>query len=536
MKTRFLRLRMSHGLSAFDASFQAIRLIALILVICQSSIQAQEGFVQTRAKPYIFGARHCTGCHDQPSKKTDHCQMTEWLTWNKMDKHRIAFDWFDDDKKTTPAGLRAQRIADNLGIASLHQAKQCLGCHSMNVPENTPTAYFENPLQRAREGVTCVACHGGSKEWVIEHVAAADPDWKNTRGPDRWQKYGLTHLKNPVNQARLCISCHVGDTDDQLGRRISHEMYAAGHPPLQGLEVASFIAEMPRHWLSSNETQDPLELKKTPTASAVELLAASGLILLRTELALIGDSMDPHKTSGINRDPEFSVFDCSACHHNIASPKSRWRQTRQSAGAPGRPRLPQWPRRLVRLSLILAAPDDWKATENQIHELIQKVDLELTKSPYGSDSKNQENAIRQAIALLDRIIQKLHDQWNQTGKMISGEFPKSFELFLDSLLTELPLDPFDFDSARQIAWALRISLFSLDKSRSDKVMTQMNEIDNLLGLSLRASQSDQNSPMIKTGEQISVTELLADRLRIANAYQPDKFRSLLEQIVKQIRE
>ena len=64
----------------------------------------------------------------------------------------------------------------------------------------------------------------------------------------------------------------------------------------------------------------------------------------------------------------------------------------------------------------------------------------------------------------------------------------------------------------------------------------MNEIDNLLGLSLRASQSDQNSPMIKTGEQISVTELLADRLRIANAYQPDKFRSLLEQIVKQIRE
>ena len=106
--------------------------------------------------------------------------MTEWLTWNNLDKHRIAFDWFDDDKKKTPSGIRAETIAENLGITNLQQARQCLGCHSLPVESNIPTSYFDHEMQRAREGVTCVACHGGSKEWVIEHVAPIMEKYKRS--------------------------------------------------------------------------------------------------------------------------------------------------------------------------------------------------------------------------------------------------------------------------------------------------------------------------------------------------------------------
>ncbi|MFM7593491.1 MAG: multiheme c-type cytochrome, partial [Isosphaeraceae bacterium] len=174
-------------------------LIALYVCI-SASVHAQDK--PTSATAFVFGAKHCTGCHDQPAKKTDNCRMTEWMTWNHLDRHRIAFDWFDKAGKASAAGKRAHAMAENLGIKNLATARECIGCHAFPVASGTPTAYYENPLERAKEGVTCVACHGGSKQWVVEHVAAADPAWKDLSGNDRWLKMGMVDLKNPVTQAR----------------------------------------------------------------------------------------------------------------------------------------------------------------------------------------------------------------------------------------------------------------------------------------------------------------------------------------------
>src|SRR5207248_334113 len=37
------------------------------------------------------------------------------------------------------------------------------------------------------------------------------------------------------------------------GKIVTHEMYAAGHPPLPGIEIATFGDALPRHWETLTE-------------------------------------------------------------------------------------------------------------------------------------------------------------------------------------------------------------------------------------------------------------------------------------------
>ncbi len=66
-------------------------------------------------------------------------------------------------------------------------------------------------------------------------------------------------------QAQLCLDCHVGNIEK--GMFVTHDMYAAGHPPLPAVELRTLIEEMPRHW------QSPKDLlaegfHKTPSGQA----------------------------------------------------------------------------------------------------------------------------------------------------------------------------------------------------------------------------------------------------------------------------
>ena len=45
-------------------------------------------------------------------------------------------------------------------------------------------------------------------------------------------------MRNPARRAERCTSCHVGSESE--GRFVTHEMYAAGHPPLPPVEVMAF--------------------------------------------------------------------------------------------------------------------------------------------------------------------------------------------------------------------------------------------------------------------------------------------------------
>jgi hypothetical protein len=253
-------------------------------------------------------------------------------------------------------------------------------------------------------------------------------------------------------------------------------------------------------------------------------------------MALIRDDIIKHRnTNQIQHgSPELSLFDCAACHHDITRSKSKWRQSQRIAGAPGRPRLPQWPRTLVRFSLILADPLNWKTPENQINALLLHVDQELSKSPYGIESKDISKNLQEAIEQLDRVLALLDDRWNKTGRLTNETPLQSLGIFLDSLLDHKPIAPFDYDTARQIGWAVRTSISNGNKPIAPNMLSNLEELDQLLGLSLRPNHSPTDPPPIKA-EQITVSELLKDRLKLANAYEPAQFRKVLEQIRNTIR-
>ncbi len=64
-------------------------------------------------------------------------------------------------------------------------------------------------------------------------------------------EYGYYDIRSPVSRTRMCLSCHVGNVRE--GRVVTHEMFAAGHPPLPGFDVETFsqpgtatLAKLPR--------------------------------------------------------------------------------------------------------------------------------------------------------------------------------------------------------------------------------------------------------------------------------------------------
>src|SRR5262249_59421636 len=131
--------------------------------------------------------------------------------------------------------------------------------------------------------------------------------------------------------ARLCASCHVGNTAE--GKVVTHAMYAAGHPPLPGVEIATFSDAMPRHWQYLKEKKPAVQQmlnvdSGTAAFEQTKLVAVSGVLLLREAMNLLGSQAAPATQDADPRNtwPELAQFDCSACHPELKKPN--WRHHR----------------------------------------------------------------------------------------------------------------------------------------------------------------------------------------------------------------
>src|SRR5690606_29164512 len=99
-------------------------------------------------------------------------------------------------------------------------------------------------------GVSCEACHGASRDgqvegrhfpgWLEHH---RKPGWVNKPAKEKQEEFGYYDIRSPLAKARMCVSCHVGNAEE--GRVVTHEMYAAGHPPLPNFELETFLQQMP---------------------------------------------------------------------------------------------------------------------------------------------------------------------------------------------------------------------------------------------------------------------------------------------------
>src|SRR5262249_48859728 len=135
-------------------------------------------------------------------------------------------------------------------------------------------------------------------------------------------QHGMTDLWDPIRRSKLCASCHVGNASQ--GKFVTHDMYAAGHPPLPGFEIASFSNQMPRHWQYLAEKPESVQKilgydgKEQEQAKLVLVGAA---VSLAESMRLVAMQAKEEK-AGL----DWANFDCASCHHDLKSPS--WRQAR----------------------------------------------------------------------------------------------------------------------------------------------------------------------------------------------------------------
>ncbi len=310
--------------------------------------------------------------------------MNESTIWSKDDKHALAARVLIPDENTQNLAFRMREI---YGPQAWEQVQsQCRACHVAG----------ERTTDHAL-GVTCEACHGPAKDYVQPHWEDRTT-WRYLSPADK-EKTGLVNLRDPVTKTETCLSCHLGSMAE--GKLVTHDMYAAGHPPLPGFDTATFAAAMPVHWTPLHEKPDA-KYKQTHAADhnfapQTRDVLLAGLTSLASYLELLADYADQRAADAAW--PELALYDCFACHHDLQS--RSWRQARGYGGnKPGRPPLRSWPNPLALLALQQAdAP-------SELHTKLAAVARSLDEQPFGDRAALGKSAraaaeeIRQALASL----------------------------------------------------------------------------------------------------------------------------------------
>lgn len=244
-------------------------------------------------------------CH---GKVTEDPRSTVWLNeyriWSRQDYHSRAY--------RTLQSAQSKTIASKLGLPSAVGAKICLDCHADNVASDARGRRFQ-----ISDGVGCEACHGGSGQWLKSHAEEA------TSHADNLAK-GMYPTEQPLDRARLCLSCHLGTKN----KFATHAIMGAGHPRLS-FELETFTVNQPAHY----EVDDDYR-KRKPAISSVNMWLAGLAVMSMKNLELLQD--DWFTDAGLV--PELSFYQCHACHHPMND--LRWQaEGGQTSLPPGTVRL-----------------------------------------------------------------------------------------------------------------------------------------------------------------------------------------------------
>jgi hypothetical protein len=347
---------------------------------------------------------------------------------------------------------------------------RCLACHSglplyeMEVdPDHTglvKASLVEDV--RLNSGVSCEGCHGpsgvelqadGMQGWLTAHI---QKDWRYLDPQKKAETFGYYDVRSAVSKTRMCLSCHLGNARE--GRVVTHEMYAAGHPPLPGFELATFMDQEPQHWRTFREKPEQIRedfLEKTKDWRTTEWdeaalhdtqeLMVAAVVNVAEYLRLNADLIDADVRIPVESDhwpqhewPDLAQFACFACHHDLQH--EGWRLTREPVGAPGRPTLYEWPFALLDVVLKSAGAD------TELAGAIREVKLAAVDTPFG-DAEALKTRGRMLADRLDALAAKLE---RSTISRAAGE------KFLRDLIAHSQAQTLDYDSARQLVWASRI--------------------------------------------------------------------------------
>jgi hypothetical protein len=407
--------------------------------------------------------------------------LSELRIWANQDrKHYQAYSVLLNDQSKRIARLMG--IVDpQTGESLVHRDARCLACHSA-VPvdqlafegHDKLLALISTDTTKDRKfnlGVSCEACHGpsgsggkGKPGWGTAHYSNSENEdlesddasgdeaeknvaWRTWDPKFKFENYGYWNVRSSVTQAKICLSCHLGNVEQ--GKIITHDMYAAGHPPLPSFELAGFIAQEPRHWRYLSEKPasvresfckaqpgycDGSELTVTRTSLVAALVSASEAARLTADLI---DSQAKTPSSQLEKPawPELADFACYACHHDLE--RDGWRQTRARTGTPGRPLLHEWPAALAEVAAeFLNVSQEYESAKRNL-------DAAVVARPFG-DTRALLGASRQFETLTDTWAKEL------AKKPITVEQGRQILQLIAKAGSEKPLD---YDAARQLIWA-----------------------------------------------------------------------------------
>lgn len=516
-------------------------------------------------KPAYQGLRSCVPCHNEDLTKPSllAALTPEFSALNEIetfshDKHRQAYELLSGK-----LGLEMQEILSKARGDAEYKVttdKQCLACHAN---WHWKEGFDKPPLFEL--GVTCESCHGPSSLWEGPHDA---PAWRKTTPKEKEDKFGFVDVRNPIRRAKQCFSCHIGNVKE--GKVVTHEMYAAGHPPLPGIEIETFASQMQSHWRFLQEKgefqfrdeyvkanfpgveHDPLtDLPRTKS------VMIGGVIALRESLNLFASQAVEENGEAW---PELAVFDCAACHHDLSSPS--WRQNRGYArSVPGRPQMLSWPTALVKLGIRQRAGDDDSAFQTELRGFTEKLNAlhdVLNRRPFGAPQK-----IAEVVQGENGLIAELDELADELFRSSVQEADAKRALLTLATLTEE--DYPDYHSARQLVWAIRTIQSELQAGPYPEFTpkpqdeTEKQSIDRAIG-NLKLFREWQAGPQatavkavdarlagfdgldarlrlkLPAGVDYVVAEQLPESLRAAADYDPVWFRAQLQRLAATLSE
>jgi hypothetical protein len=400
----------------------------------------------------------------------------------------------------------------------------CVRCHGIVVTPDVQQLQFDPK----HDGVTCVVCHGAFQEWIQEHQFPNNPKWRKLTRTEKEQLKGMKDLWDPKTRVETCLSCHVGDPHAR--KILTHEMYAAGHPPLPGIEVATFSDLQPRHWQylreKTPENRKLLGFHKD-RMEQTELVAVSGLSALRKSLEML--TTRPGGEKAETGWPDFALYDCAACHHDLRVSDLSWRQDRNRTSLPGRPSPPVWPLALLHVGLEAADPERADSWFDSLQRSLRVFDAAMTEKPFGNLEKATPLA-REIIRSLDEPLSMLEKKARARPDTNDPIVNRDTAMRMLRRLGKIAAETIaDHESARQMVWAFRTiyqELVLLDpKIQDKKTMAILDRIDHRLGSNM--------SPGDKTVRR-PVMDSLADRLKAASEYTPRAFREDFAQLLEHL--
>ena len=295
------------------------------------------------AQSSLRGVSSCTAtaCHGGRTEGNPSWRSA-YTVWVNQDPHAKAYSILHDRRsREIVQRLRGLKTADE---AEPWKEQSCLACHTISTGDPTNTSLLG-------DGVSCEACHGGSGDWLKQHVTQ---NW-TTLSPSQKAARGMVDTTDLRTRAERCVACHVGApaSDGAPARDVNHDLLAAGHPRLT-FEFTAYLQNMPPHWDEQTDRSlprykraergsaeyDNFEARAWAIGQAVTGKAALELLAARASAV---DTDNDHATTHYKSPwPEFSEVACYDCHHGLHDSKSRQQQAATRSGGGGLNRWGTW--------------------------------------------------------------------------------------------------------------------------------------------------------------------------------------------------